>query len=62
MLFGSLPTWLNDHDSDVFVVCTANDVSKLPPEFSRAQRFDAVYFHDLPGVQKRRAIWRGLLL
>jgi hypothetical protein len=35
-LFGTLLTWLNDHTSDVFVVCTANDVSKLPPEFSRA--------------------------
>ena len=33
-LFGSLLSWLNDHDSDVFVVCTANDVTKLPPEFS----------------------------
>ena len=36
-LFGSLLTWLNDHESDVFVVCTANDVSKLPPEFCRAE-------------------------
>ena len=26
--------WLNDHESDVFVVATSNDVSKLPPEFS----------------------------
>ena len=33
-LFGTLLTWLNDHTSDVFFVCTANDVSKLPPEFS----------------------------
>ena len=56
-MFGSLLTWLNDHETDVFVVCTANDVSKLPPEFSRAERFDAVFFLDLPGVQERRAIW-----
>ncbi len=28
-LFGTLLTWLNDHQSDVFVVCTANDVSRL---------------------------------
>ena len=26
-----------------------NDVSKLPPEFSRAERFDGVFFVDLPG-------------
>jgi hypothetical protein len=56
-MFGSLLTWLNDHETDVFVVCTANDVSKLPPEFSRAERFDAVFFLDLPGVVERRAIW-----
>jgi predicted ATPase len=37
-LFGSLLTWLNDHTSDVFVVCTSNDISKLPPEFVRAER------------------------
>ena len=57
-LFGTLLSWLNDHESDVFVVCSANDVSKLPPEFSRAERFDAVFFLDLPGVGQRRAIWK----
>lgn len=57
-MLGSLLSWLNDHESDVFVVCTANDVSKLPPEFSRAERFDGIFFLDLPGVQERRAIWK----
>ena len=37
-MFGTLLSWLNDHESDVFFVCTANDVSKLPPEFTRAER------------------------
>jgi SpoVK/Ycf46/Vps4 family AAA+-type ATPase len=57
-MFGSFLSWLNDHESDVFVVCTANEVSRLPPEFSRAERFDAVYFIDLPGREERQAIWR----
>ena len=39
-VFGSLLTWLNDHESDVFFVGTCNDASKLPPEFARAERFD----------------------
>ena len=39
-LLGTLLSWLNDHESDVFVVATANDVSKLPPELTRAERFD----------------------
>ncbi len=57
-LFGTLLTWLNDHTSDVFVVCTCNDISKLPPEFSRAERFDGVFFVDLPSAQQRQAIWQ----
>lgn len=57
-LFGTLLTWLNDHESDVFVVCTCNDISKLPPEFARAERFDGVFFVDLPGDTERQAIWR----
>ncbi|REJ88279.1 MAG: AAA family ATPase [Planctomycetota bacterium] len=57
-MFGSLLSWLNDHDSDVFVVCTANDVAKLPPEFSRAERFDALFFLDLPGHEQKQAIWQ----
>ena len=37
----ALLTWLSDHESDVFVG-TSNDVSRLPPEFSRAaERLDA---------------------
>lgn len=57
-LFGALLGWLNDHESDAFVVCTANDVSRLPPEFARAERFDATFFLDLPGAGQRREIWR----
>jgi hypothetical protein len=41
-IFGTLLTYLSDHDSDVFVVASANDISKLPPELSRAERFDGV--------------------
>ncbi|TWU44445.1 ATP-dependent zinc metalloprotease FtsH 4 [Rubripirellula tenax] len=57
-MFGTFLSWLNDHDSDVFVVCTANDVAKLPPEFSRAERFDGVFFVDLPGRTQKDEIWR----
>ncbi len=56
-LFGTFLSWLNDRTSDVFVVATSNDASKLPPEFSRAERFDGVFFLDLPNRDERRAIW-----
>jgi ATPase family associated with various cellular activities (AAA) len=57
-MFGSLLTWLNDHTSDVFFVGTVNDVSKLPPEFSRAERFDGIFFLDLPGREQKDRIWQ----
>jgi SpoVK/Ycf46/Vps4 family AAA+-type ATPase len=41
----------------VFFVGTSNDISKLPPEFTRAERFDGVFFLDLPNVGERDAIW-----
>jgi len=40
------------------VVATANDITKLPPEFSRAERFDGVFFLDLPDARQRPAIWQ----
>ena len=57
-LLGTLLTWMNDHTSDVMVTATCNDISKLPPEFSRAERFDGVFFVDLPTAEQRQAIWK----
>jgi SpoVK/Ycf46/Vps4 family AAA+-type ATPase len=56
--FGTLQNWLNDHTSDAFVVCTSNDIRTLPAAFTRAERFDGVFYVDLPGVAQRRAIWK----
>jgi hypothetical protein len=56
-LFGTLLSWMNDHTSDVYLVCTANDASKLPAEFSRAERFDGIFFLNLPDADERSAIW-----
>ena len=56
-LFGTLLTWLNDRTSDSYVVCTCNDISRLPPEFARAERFDGVWFIDLPDNLQCRTIW-----
>ncbi|WP_417745847.1 AAA family ATPase [Rosistilla oblonga] len=56
-MFGTFLQWLNDHESDVFVVCTSNDASRLPAEFSRSERFDGVFFLDLPGRTEKDTIW-----
>lgn len=57
-MFGSFLTWMNDHESDVFFIATCNDISKLPPEFSRAERFDAIFFIDTPSEDDRAGIWK----
>ena len=56
-MFGTLLTWLSDHQSDVFLVATANDITKLPPELTRAERFDAIFMIDTPSDQEKAAIW-----
>ena len=56
--FGQMQSWLNDHTSDAFVVCTSNDVSTLPAAFTRAERFDGLFYVGLPGTAQKRAIWR----
>jgi hypothetical protein len=56
-VFGKLLAWLNDHRSDCFVICTANDITQIPVEFARAERFDALYFLDVPSGPARRAMW-----
>jgi len=56
-LLGSLLTWLGDHASDVFFIGTCNDMSRLPPEFTRAERFDGVFFLDLPTRREKAKIW-----
>ena len=37
---------------------TCNDISKLPPEFSRAERFDGIFFLDLPSSSEKEKIWQ----
>lgn len=56
-LFGSFLSWLNDHTSDVFVIATCNNLAALPPEFTRAERFDGIFFLDLPTALEREQIW-----
>jgi SpoVK/Ycf46/Vps4 family AAA+-type ATPase len=56
-VFGSFLSWMQEKTKAVFVVATANDVSKLPPEFLRKGRFDEMFFVDLPDVLERATIW-----
>ena len=55
-LFGQFLTWMQEKESAVFIVATANDVSNMPPEFLRKGRFDELFFVDLPNDEERRKI------
>ncbi|WP_008313081.1 AAA family ATPase [Leptolyngbya sp. PCC 6406] len=55
-LFGSFLTWLQEKSEEVFVVATANDLSRIPPELLRKGRFDEIFFVDLPDEQERVGI------
>ena len=57
-VFGSFVTWLQEKDSPVFVMATANDITNLPPELLRKGRFDEIFFVDLPGDAEREHILR----
>ncbi len=55
-ILGTLVTWLQEKNAPVFVVATANEVDRLPPELTRRGRFDAVFFVDLPDIHERELI------
>ena len=56
-LFGTFLTWMQEKTSTTFVVATANDITKLPPELLRKGRFDEIFFVGLPKEDERRKIF-----
>lgn len=47
-MFSRLLQWMQSNDKGCFVFATANDISKLPPEFMRTGRFDKLWAVYLP--------------
>ncbi len=56
-VLGTLLTWMAENKLPVFVVSTANDISRLPPELIRKGRLDEIFFVDLPDHQSRQDIF-----
>ena len=56
-LFGYFLTWMQEKDSAVYVVATANDITGIPPEFLRKGRFDEIFSVGLPNDSERRSIF-----
>lgn len=57
-VLGTLLTWMAERKSAVFLVATANDIDRLPPELVRKGRFDELFFVDLPPAPVREQIFR----
>lgn len=53
-ILGQFLFWLQESKSRVFLVATANDISRLPSELFRKGRFSEIFFVDLPSVDERK--------
>jgi len=57
-VLGAFLTWMAERKKPVFIVATANDIMRLPPELVRKGRFDEIFFVDLPSAENRRDIFQ----
>ncbi|MCI6561837.1 MAG: AAA family ATPase [Ruminococcus sp.] len=53
-IMGKFLFWLQESKSRVFMVATANDITKLPAELFRKGRFSEIFFVDLPSAEERK--------
>lgn len=53
----SLLEFMNDNENGIYVVMTSNDISVMPPEFTRSGRIDAQWYFALPTTIEREAIF-----
>ena len=56
-VLGTLQTWLARDTRDVFFIGSCNSLQGLPPQFTRAGRFNATFFFDYPDERQRAKIW-----
>ena len=55
--FGTLLKWMSERTCPTYIIMTANDVSKLPPEFTRKGRIDEIFGVYLPTPEEREEIF-----
>lgn len=60
-MFGKFLTWMQEKSSACFVFATSNDISVLPPELFRAERFDCKYFTFMPSVEECASIFSCII-
>jgi len=57
-MFATFLSWLQEKQSSVYVIATANNVDNLPPELKRKGRFDEIFCVNLPKASERQAIFK----
>lgn len=57
-MFGYFLSWLQDKESSVYVIATANNADSLPPELKRKGRFDEIFCVNLPKKDERKEIFK----
>jgi ATP-dependent 26S proteasome regulatory subunit len=57
-MFGYFLSWMQDKKSSVYVIATANNAEKLPPELKRKGRFDEIFCVNLPNKEERKEIFK----
>ena len=55
-MFGIFLTWMQEKKACIYVVATANNIDKLPPEFLRRGRFDEIFQGGFPNAHEREQI------
>lgn len=51
-MFGKFLTWMQEKKSFCFVFATSNDISQLPPELFRSERFDEKFYNFMPSLDE----------
>ena len=49
-------TWLSDNRTPHYIIATSNNIASLPPEFVRAERWDAIFYTDIPSREQAEKI------
>ena len=57
-MFGYFLSWMQEKQSSVYVIATANNADNLPPELKRKGRFDEIFCVNLPNKKERKAIFK----
>jgi len=60
-MFGTFLTWLQEKSSACFVFATSNDITRLPPELFRSERFDRKYFTFMPKAEECAEIFASII-